>query len=446
MQPDTYPDAELSPDRIASDRSTREESGVSALSGAVARLVARVSGPARAGANGMVWNSIGSVGYLFLHALGIALIARTAGAEAVGIYLLAQAVGMPLSLLCGLRYHDINATEAQVSRLGGHVRNVLLVSVPATALALAFWLSLTDGATRAIGANIILANVLQGFAQVPQGRMIRLRKFRAAALFEVSRGVTSVLSFSVGLLLFDSLHLATVALLSCWIVLLGVEYRTASRLSRPHRRRDSGATGLVEQMRYALGDALALFQTSSVRLVVGAIMGEIAVGILGATALLIKFLHPIAVALAKTVLPDLVDELAREDYERIGRKLRRINVATAASVGLFAALGYWLAPPLIELLLGPALRPPPLVAAILMTGAAPLIGSRFLNHMLIALRERRSVESSAWLALLCSVALAVPLTLAFGLPGAAAALAVSYSFRYSLEALYVSRSVRNLGK
>lgn len=445
MQPDTYPEAEV-PRCAASDRSARRGRAVAALADVPARLRALVPDSVRSGANGMVWNSVGSIGYLCLHALGIALIARTAGAEAVGIYLLAQAVGMPLSMLCGLRYHDINATEAEVSRIGGHFRNVLLVSVPATAVALAIWLSLTDGATRAIGANVILANVLLGFAQVPQGRMIRLRMFRTAALFEVSRGLTSVLSFSVGLLLLDSLYLATVALVGCWVVLLGAEYRTASRLSRPHRPRRTGGTGLVDQMRYALGDALALFQTSSVRLVVGAIMGEVAVGILGATALLIKFLHPIAIALAKTVLPDLVDELAREDYARIGRKLTRINLATAGCVGLFAALGYWLAPPLIELLLGAALRPPPLVAAILMTGAAPLIGSRFLNHMLIALRERRSVESSAWLALLCSVALAVPLTLAFGLAGAAAALAVSYAFRYSLEALYVFRSVRNLGK
>ena len=438
MRPDTYPDAEL-PGYAAPDRAARD-------GGAVAWLRSRLPVPARAGANGMVWNSIGSVGFLCLHALGIALIARAAGAEAVGIYLLAQAVGMPLSLLCGLRYHDINATEARLSPLGGHFRNVLAVSVPATAVALALWLSLTDGATRAIGANIVVANVLLGFAQVPQGRMIRLRRFRAAALFEVSRGVTSVLSFSLGLLLLDSLYLATVALVASWIALLALEYRTASRLSRPHRPSGAGGTGLLDQIRYALGDSLALFQTSSVRLVVGAIMGEIAVGVLGATALLIKFLHPVAVALAKTVLPDLADELAREDYARIGRKLARVNVATAGCVGLFAALGYWLAPPLIEWLLGAALRPPPLVAAILMTGAAPLIGSRFLNHMLVALRERRSVESSAWLALLCSVALAVPLTLAFGLAGAAAALAVSYTFRYVLEARYVSRSVRNLGK
>ena len=394
----------------------------------------------------MAWNSAGSIGYLFLHAFSIVLIARVAGAEAVGIYLLAQAVGMPLSMFCGLRYHDINATEQDISRISGHFRNIAMVAVPATALALVAWAMFTEGDTRIIGINLILANVLQGFAQAPQGRMIRLRRFRTAAVFEISRGLASVVSFSVGLLLLESLFYATVLLLAVWIVLLAVEYRVASQLSQHTHQRDVGTSGVIEQMRYAIGDSMGLFQTSSVRVVVGVIMTEAAVGILGATALLIKFLHPVAIGLAKTVLPDVTEELARKEYSRLGKRLAVINIATISCVAVFASLGYWVTPALIELLLGAELRPPALVAAILMVGAAPLIGSRFLTHMLIALRQRRSVEISALTGLVSSVVCAIPLTWLFGLPGAASALAISYIARYSLEVFYVLRSTRNLGK
>ena len=417
-----------------------------ARAGVLARLYGRLPLSFQRTAGDVAWNSAGSFGYLFLHALSIVLVARAAGAEAVGVYLLAQALGMPLSMLCGLRYHDINATEQAITRISGHFRNIAMVAIPSTAAGLTLWWLFTEGDTRIIGINIILANVLQGFAQAPQGRMIRLRQFHTAALFEISRGAVSILSFSIGLLLLDSFYQATVLLLFGWVMLLAMEYRVASRLSTQFTQQDAGTSGVIEQMRYAIGDSLGLFQTSSVRLVVGVIMTEAAVGILGATALLIKFIHPMSIAVAKTVLPEVVDDLARKDFSRINQRLRVINIATISCVVVFASLGYWATPPLIEWLLGAELRPPPLVAAILMIGAAPLVGSRFLTHLLIALRQRQAVERSAWLGLSCSVVFAIPLTWIFGLAGAATALAVSYSVRYALEAFYVLRSARNLGK
>nr|MBX2884176.1 hypothetical protein [Granulosicoccus sp.] len=377
-----------------------------ARAGVLAYLYERLPVSIQRKAGGIAWNSAGSFGYLFLHALSIVLVARTAGAEAVGVYLLAQALGIPVSMLCGLRYHDINATEPEITRISGHFRNIAMVAIPATAAALVLWSLFTEGDTRIIGINIILANVLQGFAQAPQGRMIRLRQFQSAAVFEMLRGVVSLLSFSIGLLLLDSFYQATVLLLFGWVMLLAMEYRVASRLSRQFTQQDAGTSGVIDQMRYAIGDSLGLFQTSSVRLVVGVIMTEAAVGILGATALLIKFIHPLSIAIAKTALPEVVDDLARKDYRRINLRLRIINIATISCVAVFASLGYWATPPLIEWLLGAELRPPPMVAAILMVGAAPLVGSRFLTHLLIALRQRQAVERSAWLGLSCSVVFA----------------------------------------
>lgn len=431
---------------VEKERQVHSGVELTARTGVLAQLYARMPFGTQRQAGDMAWNSVGSFGYLFLHAMGIALIARAAGAESVGIYLLAQAVGMPLSMFCGLRYHDINATEQDISRISGHFRNIAIIALPSTTAALGLWWLFTEGESQLIGINIILANVLQGFAQAPQGRMIRLRQFRIAAVFEMLRGVVSLLSFSVGLLLLNSLVQATVLLLCGWVVLLAVEYRIASRLSNKMHQRDTGTSDVIQQMRYAISDSLGLFQTSSVRLVVGVIMTEAAVGILGATALLIKFIHPISIALAKTVLPDVVEELAREDYRRISQRLAIINIATISCIAVFSLLGYWATPPLIEWLLGAELRPPPAVAAILMVGAAPLIGSRFLTHLLIALRQPRSVETAALVGLICSVIFAIPLTWLFGLPGAAAALAISYCCRYLLEAYYVLRSARNLEK
>jgi len=221
----------------------------------LARISARLFNKLSLQAGGVAWNSAGSIGYLFLHAIGITLIARAAGVEAIGIYLLAQAIGMPLSMFCGLRYHDINATEQSLSRLSGHFRNIALVALPSTALALGLWCLFTEGDSRLVGINIILANVLQGFAQAPQGRMIRLRKFRRAALFEISRGLASVLSFAFGLLVLDSLLQATVLLVLSWMFLLAIEYRFASAASSSPGLGDTGKGTIFEQMRYAVSDS-----------------------------------------------------------------------------------------------------------------------------------------------------------------------------------------------
>ena len=393
--------------------------------------------------NGIKWNSIGAFGYLGFHALSIALIARLEGAESVGIFLLAQAVGMPLSRLSGLRYHDINATEHQITHLRRHVGNVSLLAIPLSVIAGMLWVYFTDGDTRVIGPPIMLANVLLAYAQIPQGRLIRLRKFKTAALFEIARGVTSVLSFSTGIILLDSFFFGTVLLVFSWTIIVFIELHKAHRLSLPLLKEDTVKINMLERMRYSLSDSMAIFQTSSVRLAVGVMLGDAAVGIFGATALLIKFIQPAAIAVAKTLLPQLADGLAKNDFYVVRQQFSMINRTTAGLIIVFTGLGYWVTPPFIELLLGESLRPPPIVAAIIMFGAAPLVGSRFQTQILIALRDRFAVERVAWATLISSVALAPVLIWMFGLAGAAVAVAVGYFVRYALCAHYVRNGIRN---
>jgi len=392
---------------------------------------------------GIKWNSIGAFGYLGFHALGIALIARLEGAESVGIFLLAQAVGMPLSLLSGLRYHDINATEHLITHIQRHVWNVSLIALPLSTIAIVLWVLFTEGDTRIVGPPIMVANVLLAYAQIPQGRLIRLRKFKTAALFEISRGITSVLSFFTGVALLNSLFLGAVLLVVSWTVILLIELRKAHRLSLPLASNNAVNINLLERIRYSLSDSMTIFQTSSVRLFVGAMLGDAAVGIFGATALLIKFINPAAIAVTKTVLPQLADGLANNDFHIVRQLSSMINRTTTALTIVFTGLGYWITPPFIELLLGESLRPSPVVAAIIMFGAAPLVGSRLQTQILIALRDRMAVERVAWASLTSSATLAPVLIGLYGLAGAAIAVAVGYFVRYTLSALYVRKGIKN---
>lgn len=396
-----------------------------------------------ADSRGIKWNSIGAFGYLGFHALSIALIARLEGAESVGIFLLAQAVGMPLSLLSGLRYHDINATEHQITHIRRHVWNVSLIALPLTTTGVVLWIFFTEGSSQIIGPPVMVANVLLAYAQIPQGRLVRLRKFKTAALFEIARGITSVLSFFTGIVLLNSFFHGAVLLVVSWTIILLIELRRAHRLSLPFLNDSTVNINLYERIRYSLSDSMTMFQTSSVRLVVGAMLGDAAVGIFGATALLIKFLNPAAMAITKTLLPQLADGLAKNDYRIVWHLSSVINRTTAGLIIVFTGLGYWFTPPLIELLLGESLRPSPVVAAIIMFGAAPMIGSRLQTQILIALRDRLAVERVAWVSLICSAALAPVLIWLYGLAGAAIAVAVGYFVRYTLSANYVRNGIRN---
>ena len=397
----------------------------------------------RSDAKGIKWNSIGAFGYLGFHALSIALIARFEGAESVGIFLLAQAVGMPLSLLSGLRYHDINATEHHITHFRRQLENVSLIAIPLTTTTVVLWIYFTSGDIRTIGPPVIAANVLLAYAQISQGRLIRLKKFRLAALFEIARGITSILSFFTGIVLLNSLFLGAVLLVFSWIIILLVELRKAHQLSLPMLHEDTVTINFLERIRYSMSDSMAIFQTSSVRLVVGAILGDAAVGIFGATALLIKFIHPAAIAITKTMLPQLADGLAKNELQIVKQLFSMINRTTIGLIIVFTGLGYWLTPPFVELLLGETLRPPPLVAAIIMFGAAPLIGSRFQTQILIALRDRLAVERVAWAAWVSSAALAPVLVWLYGLTGAAVAVATGYLVRYTLSTFYVHNAIKN---
>ena len=232
--------------------------------------------------------------------------------------------------------------------------------------------------------------------------------------------------------------MAAALLVSTWSLVLVAEFLLARRLSQASDTPDTdelantAPISIVERLRYALSDALTTFQSSSARLFVGALLNEVAVGIFGATALLIRFIQAAAVAGARTLLPELADGLARDDHHVVADQYHRINQVTLALIAVFTGVGYTVTPALIELLLGPTLRPEPLLAALIMFGAAPLVGSPFLTQILIALRLRRAVERTSWITLLAGLLATPPMIILYGLNGAAMAVAGSYFLRYAL--------------
>jgi len=382
--------------------------------------------------NGIAWNSVGAFGYLALHAISMVLVARLDGAAALGQFLLAQAIGVPLARLCALRYHEMNATERTLTTLKNHYRNVSMFSIPLTALTCTLWFLLVSGPSSYSGIMLILANVLAAYAHVSQGRLLRLSLFMPAAGFEILRGVLSVLSFSVGLWVFSSFTVATALLFSTWAVAALIEAVYATKASADRDSSDQQVISVSERLRYALSDSVSIFQISSVRLVIAALLDQVAVGIFGAATLLIKLLQPAATAVAKTLMPQLAAGLKNGDRQQIVSHIRAIHLATIILTIVLVPVGYWLTAPLIELLMGEELRPPTQLATIIMLGAAPLLGSRWLMQVLVAFRYRAAVERVSWIGLGCTLVLALPLVSYFSLTGAAIAATTGYIVRYIL--------------
>lgn len=383
------------------------------------------------------WASFGNVTYVVFYTLSFILLARTLGAEAIGVFFLAQSIGMPLSLLCGLRYREILGTEKEISNLKEHIKAVLIVSIPVLFISLAIWSAVMEGTTKYVGLAIIISNVTRGMSEIGQGRFFRLKLFKPAALFEISRGLSTLISFTLGILVFNSFVLSAVLMAFTWLIILLLEIAFALKVSSSTPRFTTNDVGIIEKLRLAISYSLTIFQISSVRIIVSAILGEAALGIIGAASMVTKAVMPIGRAIASTLLAELGTAASSGDKSVALEQYRKINVATFAIICIFAVTGYVAVPPIIEALLGKDLRPSAALSCILTIGGAPLLASRFLIQILISFRQTVAIEKIAWISLFITIILSIPLTYFLGMLGAGLSLSAGYVFRYALAAYYV---------
>lgn len=283
---------------------------------------------------------------------------------------------------------------------------VAAVALGATAFAAATLDRLFNGEW---GYLPIMAALIAGYGVFALGRgyLAGQRRFRDYALCTLSE---SVLRLALAGVL---LALSVGALGLGWTLVAGTAVVWAWRPLRGERQRAAGA-----RTEAGAGTDLAAFVTANAAAQTLVWAGPLVVGGLGAaptevsvffqTFLLLRAPLTLAYNLVSRVLPPFTRMVEQGEDMVVRRLVIGIGGAGAALAAAGFAAGWWVGPPLVELLLGAEYRPGPLLAALAASGAMLATVALFAQQMLIARRATGRL-ALAWLAGLAAAALVVAL-------------------------------------
>ena len=253
----------------------------------------------------------------------------------------------------------------------------------------------------------VIAALIAGYGvfAIGRGYLAGRRRFRDYALVTLAE---SLLRLALAGVL---LALSVGALGLGWTLVVGSLVVWAWRPLRGERRRAAGA--LPEA---GAGTDLATFATANAAAQTLVWAGPLVVGGLGAAAaevsvffqtfLLLRAPLTVAYNLMSRVLPPFTRLVEQGEAAAVRRLVTGIAAAGAALAAAGFAAGYWLGPPLVELLLGAEYRPRPLLAALAASGAMLATVALFAQQMIIALRATGRL-AAAWLAGLAAAAVLV---------------------------------------
>ena len=143
---------------------------------------------------GLLSASFGTFAYAVLQAVVLRVIAQSGGAEDVGLFLLAQAIATPVTLLSGLRLRDQLSTEAIPGGVGPYLFRLVSIGGPLGIVGALGWLVFANTATAIVGIGVLVANLSQSFIWAVQGAHTRRGAIREVNLLDVSLGVSALAS------------------------------------------------------------------------------------------------------------------------------------------------------------------------------------------------------------------------------------------------------------
>lgn len=378
----------------------------------------------------------------------LSLLAKLGGRTMLGEYALAVAVTAPVAMLAHLNLRAVLATDVtSARRFADYMRVRLAVSgfglVAMAALAFAV------GRTTEMAAIILLAGLSQtseAISDAYYGAMQRRDEMDRIARSMMARGILSAASFGLALWLSASLLIAVAAVAAARMALLIAWDRPAGTAGEQMGGASWQGAGGVLRQALPLGAVLMLvsLNTNLPRYVIEHHMGVAELGAFAAVASFVAAGSTVVNALGQSATPRLARFAAinqPRDFIILVRKLALLVLG----LGLAGVLGAAL---LGRLILAVAYRPEYADYAGLLVGvmvaAIPAYLAGAMGYAVTAVRAfDEQVPLFIVSALVCGGAswMLVP---AYGLAGAAAALAIAAVAQISGQAYILGRALRRL--
>ena len=378
----------------------------------------------------------------------LSLLAKLGGRTMLGEYALAVAVTAPVAMLAHLNLRAVLATDVSGIRPFGDYMRVRL-TVSGLGLAAMAVLALAVGRTPEMTGVILLAALAQTSEAISDafyGAMQRRDEMDRIARSMMARGILSAASFGLALWISASLLAAVAALAGARLALLIAWDRPAGASSeQPGGATWQGARSVLRQA-LPLGAVLMLvsLNTNLPRYVIEHRLGLAELGAFAAVASFVAAGSTVVNALGQSATPRLARFAALNqprDFLALVQKLALLVLALGLAGVLAAAL---LGRPILSV----AYRPEYTAYAGLLVGvmlaAIPAYLAAAMGYAVTALRAFDQQVPLFIVSVMVCGAACWTLVPAFGLAGAAAALAIAALAQISGQAFILRRALRHL--
>lgn len=391
------------------------------------------------------WNIVSGAGVFILNLAIFLIIAKCLGAEGAGAFLFAQAIATPLALLASLRSQELIGTATHLPNIAKLYKIVLVISFTVLIVTTLFWLIFAELPIAVVGISVMLANLSQSISNIAQGKLIRLELFKWAAIFNLSRALFSGVVIGIALGIYKNPTIAYCGYALCYLLVTLFEFYYVSKIAFNNISTSENIDdiSLADLLRYAASDSAAILQISFTRIVVSLKYGEAALAMFGTASMIVRLMLPISIALLRTFMPSNAEQAHDRNYSYFEKLISSIFKIVLAFTIFLSIIGYYLLPNLVSLVFSNSSSPSALMCAIIMCGAAPLIGSRFLTQILVTFRRKKYVEYSSWIPLATTVVCILPMTVSWQIEGIALSLTTGYCIRFYTSYYLSVKTINN---
>ncbi len=412
-------------------------------SGSVALSRAATGASLRASA---AWMSAGMAVYSACQWGMVAVLARYGTVEMVGSYALGVATSTPILMLAQLNLRAVLTTDTTGAHDFRDYRDLRLAALSLAVLAIAGLAVFTGDA--AVILLVGLAQAVEWISDTYQGLLQREERHRLAAGSLILRGVLSLAALTGAVLLTGSLTLGLTAVLAVRLAVLiayDATFAVPGLISSAPRDFDASLRSQAVLLRTALplGVVMVLgsFTANVPRYFIANHLGHYELGIFSALASLGTAGSLFVNAFGQAVTPRMARLFAAGNTAGF-RKLTAMLLAAGATLGLAAvAVAALAGEPILTLVYGPGYaREAGLLVWIMAACGAGFLAS-LLGYAITAARQFRE-QIPLQVAVLAASAFAAWLLLpAWGLKGAAAALAAGSLVQVAGEAIILAKAM-----
>jgi len=384
----------------------------------------------------------GSALYSLLQLAALAIVTRRGGQPDAADWFFAQAVATPIAFFCSLRLKEQLSVDDELSAYGHRVRRMLTTMAIFAAVAIPGWAIFSTGQLRIAGIAFLLANLSQQAIGAYQGLMARSSRFTLPSQIDTLLGILSVASVWFAYQTDRGLALAAILTAMTWTAVAAIVLFLSTAKFRRSTEPTRSSVPLADDLAVGFAAATQSGQISTARIGADLLVGQAAIAAIGTASFFVRIGVLLVAGIRAAIGPLLAN--ARQQGA-LGRQVSRAQRWLAIGLTLGALpgglLGALLGPPILRLLFGPDVIPQATTCAIVVASAMFLYGSMVLDQMAIAVDIRRRMAHSTTIAFIATLITIVPLSLIFGEPGAAGALAVGYFVRYLILNRWVSSEV-----